>query len=103
MDLKAVGELIRPELFILVVFLWCVGLFLKKAPRFSAEWVIPYLLLGISIISTVVYMATVIGDGFTKVVIVTGTIQGVLIASVTVFGNELLKQVTTKRVEDKEE
>lgn len=102
MDLKVVEGLIKPELFILVVFLWCVGLFLKKTSRFTAEWMIPFLLLGISIVSTVVYMAIVIGAGFTKVVMVTGIIQGVLIASVTVFGNELLKQLTTKRIEDEE-
>ena len=52
-------EFIRPELFILVVFLWCLGLFLKKAPWFSAEWMIPFILLGVSLVVTTVYMAVV--------------------------------------------
>ena len=100
MDWNVIIDLIRPELFILVVFLWCTGLFLKKAPWFYADWMIPFVLLGISIIITIVYMAIVAGQGFTAVVIVTGIIQAVLIAALAVFGNELIKQATVKRKED---
>ena len=102
MDWNVIAQFIRPELFILIVFLWCLGLFLKKAPWFKAEWVIPFLLLGISVVITVVYMAIVNEQGFTPVVIVTGLIQAVLIAAVAVFGNELIKQGFNKRLADKE-
>jgi hypothetical protein len=100
MDWNVIIEFIRPELFLLIVFLWCIGLFFKKAPWFYADWMIPFILLGISIIMTIVYMAVVVGEGFTAVVIVTGIIQAVLIAAVAVFGNELIKQITVKRKED---
>jgi hypothetical membrane protein len=102
MDIKLVEGFIRPELFILIVFLWCVGLFLKKAPWFTSEWAIPFVLLGMSFVITVFYIAFVLKEGFTPVVVVTGIIQAVLIASVTVFGNELIKQVLNKRNDDKE-
>lgn len=100
MDMSNVIEFIRPELFILVIFLWCLGLFLKKAPWFAAEWSIPFILLGVSLIITIVYMAIVVELGFTPVVMVTGIIQSVLIAAVAVFGNEIIKQTITKRIED---
>jgi len=100
MDWNVIIEFIRPELFLLVAFLWCIGLFLKKAPWFTADWMIPFVLLGISIVITIVYMAIVAGQGFTAVVIVTGIIQAVLIAALAVFGNELIKQATVKRKED---
>lgn len=100
MDMSNIVEFIRPELFILVVFLWCLGLFLKKAPWFSAEWMIPFILLGVSFVVTIVYMAIVVGAGFNAVVVVTGIIQAVLIAAVAVFGNEIIKQLLVKRADD---
>ena len=102
MDLGIVIEFIRPELLIITVFLWCLGLFFKKAPFFKAEWLIPFVLLGISIVTTIIYIAIVCGEGFAPTVIVTGFIQGVVIAALSVFGNEVLKQVTSKRYEDLE-
>lgn len=91
---------IRPELFILVVFLYALGLFLKKAPWFKQDWEIPFILLGVSLVMTIVYMAIVIGSGFTAVTFVTGIVQAVLIVAVAVFGNEAIKQIMTKRKED---
>jgi ABC-type Na+ efflux pump permease subunit len=103
MDWNTVVGLIKPELFVLIVFLWCIGLFLKKSPWFTAEWVIPFILLVVSVIMTIAYLAVIVGEGFTAKVTLTGLIQGVLIASVSVFGNELLKQLFVKRLQDKEE
>lgn len=102
MNMELILEFIRPELFILVVFLWCLGLFLKKAPWFRAEWAIPFILLGVSIIFTIVYIAIVLNEGFLAEVIITGIIQATIIAALAVFGNELLKQGFVKRVEDKQ-
>lgn len=95
-------EFIRPELFILVIFLWCLGLFLKKAPWFNAEWLIPFILLGVSIIMTILYIAVVLEEGFLAAVIIMGFIQAVVIAALSVFGNELIKQSTVKRKQDRE-
>ena len=102
MNMELILKFVRPELFILVVFLWCLGLFLKKAPWFRAEWAIPFILLGVSVIFTIVYIAIVLGEGFLAEVIITGIIQATIIAALAVFGNELIKQGTVKRKEDKE-
>lgn len=92
-------EFVRPELFILIVFLYCAGLFLKKWDGFKKEWTIPYILLGISIVITMAYVSIYLGEGFSPPVIVAALIQAVLIAAVAVFGNELLKQFLVKRNE----
>ncbi|MDW7673799.1 MAG: phage holin family protein [Bacillota bacterium] len=102
MNWESVISFIRPELFILIVFLWCLGLFLKRAPWFNDEWSIPFILLGISLIVTVIYMAIVLGLGFNPEVIVTGIVQAVIIAALAVFGNELLKQGIVKRQADRQ-
>lgn len=100
MDWTVISESIRPELFILVLFIWTLGLFLKKAPSFTDEWKIPFISLGVAIVSAFVYMAFVLQEGVVPSVIVTAVIQGTLIAAVAVFGNELFKQFTVKRYRD---
>lgn len=97
--MESILEFIRPELFILIVFLYCAGLFLKKWDGFRKEWTIPYILLGISIVITMAYVSIYLNEGFGPPVIVAALIQAVLIAAVAVFGNELLKQVLVKRNE----
>lgn len=94
-------EFIRPELFILVLFLWCLGLFFKKVPSFKREWAIPFILLGLGLLFTMLYIAVVLGEGFTWVVIISSIIQGTLIAALAVFGNELIKQSVNKRLKDR--
>ena len=89
-------EFIRPELFILIVFLYCVGLFLKLNEGFKKTWTIPYILLGISFLITLAYVSIYLGEGFSPPVIVAVVIQSVLIAAVTVFGNELIKQAVRR-------
>ena len=100
MELDVIQQFIRPELFILAAFLWCLGLFLKTAPWFKAEWAIPFILLFVSFVVTISYLAIVGGQGFTPTTIVIGCIQAVLIAALAVFGNELLKQTLQKRLND---
>lgn len=91
-------EFIRPELSIIVVFLYCVGLFLKLWSGFKKEWMIPYILLLVSFLITLAYVSILQGEGFARPVIIAVLIQSVLIAAVTVFGNQLIKQVTIKRL-----
>lgn len=97
--METIIESIRPELGILIVFLYCVGLFLKKWEGFTKEWMIPYILLGVSFLITLAYVSIYLAEGFGPPVIVAVVIQSVLIAAITVFGNELLKQILTKRKE----
>lgn len=97
MDWQTIMEFIRPELLILVVAAWCLGLFLKKAPWFTEEWKIPFIILFLSIILAILYIALVLGEGFTGAVIVSSIIQGIIIAALAVFGNEAVKQYFVKR------
>lgn len=92
-------EFIRPELFVLIIFLYCIGLFLKLNKAFRSEWAIPYILLGVSFVITFAYVGIFLGEGFAPPVVVAVIIQAVMIAAVTVFGNELIKQVLVKRNE----
>ena len=86
-------DFIKPELFMLVVFLYAVGLFVRNGPWKENSWMIPYILLGISFIITLAYVAIFMGEGFRPPVIVAVIIQSVLIAAVTVYGNELIEQI----------
>lgn len=90
-------EFIRPELFILILFLYCVGLFLKKWPGFTNEWSIPYILLAVSFLITLAYVCVYLEEGFSLQVLIAVIIQSVLIASVPVFGHELIKQGLDRR------
>jgi hypothetical protein len=100
-DMSIIAKYIRPELLIVVIFLWCLGLFLKKAPWFKEEWMIPFILLGVSIIVTIPYIAIVLVGGFSWALIISGLIQAVIIAALAVFGNETIKQAVVKRLQDK--
>lgn len=93
------NELIKPELLVLMPFLYGVGILIKNTPNIK-DWLIPYILLGVSIAITVVYMAFVIGEGFNGRTMVMAVIQGTFIALTTVGGNELYKQATCGRKED---
>lgn len=100
MEWSEVLKYIQPELFIMIVFVWCVGLFLKKNPAFKAEWSIPFILWGLSIAFTILYVGFVFEQGFAPPVIIANIIQGTIIAAVAVFGNEAIKQVSNKRHQD---
>ncbi len=86
-------DFIKPELFILVVFLYAVGLFVRNGPWKENSWLIPYILLVVSFVITLAYVAIFLGEGFSPPVIVAVIIQSVLIAAVTVYGNELIEQI----------
>jgi len=101
MNWETVLSFVRPELLILIVFLWALGLFLKKAPWFRNEWAIPFISLGIGVVFAILYIAVVIGEGFTASVIISAIIQGTIIAALAVFGYEGLKQLLYKRPVDK--
>lgn len=98
-DMGNIMDFIQPELFIIVVFIYCVGRFLKLNKRFNNDWMIPYILLGVSFLITLAYVSFVLAKGISAAIIVAVIIQAVLIAAVAVFGNELIKQMFFKRKE----
>ncbi len=70
---------------ILVPVLYVIGAFLKSTPKIS-DWLIPWILLAVGIVGGLF----VVGFNYE------GVIQGILIAGVTVLGNQLIKQTTNK-------
>jgi len=95
MDIMAIKEFIQPELSILVVVLYCVGLFIRNIPTVK-NWIIPLVLWASGVVISILYIVFVIDYGFNATSLVTGFTQGTLIASMTVFGNEIIKQVTNR-------
>lgn len=97
MEWNIVLDYVRPELFIVVVVLWCIGLFLKLAPAFKKEWMIPFILLFTGIVLSLLWICVVLGEGWAAAVVISAIVQGVIVAALAVFGNEALKQLLKKR------
>jgi hypothetical protein len=100
MGIEILLQFVRPELLILVVVLGSIGLFLKKAPWFTDEWKIPFILWALGVVLAILYMGLILNEGPWSVVIFIGFIQGTLIAALTVFFNEMIKQALVKRLDD---
>ena len=92
-------EFVQVNLLILVPLLWTIGLFFKKRPAFTAEWLIPIILWALGIAVTTLYLAIELGQGFSDTSLLNGFIQGTFIAAAAVFGNEVIKQLSVKRKE----
>jgi len=102
MDMTMIADFIRPELLLVGVFLYALGLFLKLLPSFRSDWAIPFILLGVSVAVTILYVALVLGRGWSAAVVITSVIQAVLLAALCVFANQLIKQLRTERAKDEQ-
>ncbi len=100
MDMSIITDFIRPELLILGVVLYALGAFLKLLPAFKREWAIPFILLGVSVVLCPVYMLVILHLQPVGEVVLSGAIQGVLLAALCVFANQMIKQAVNKRVVD---
>lgn len=85
-----VMDYIVDEAYILIPVLYVIGMFLKKIPNI-ADWLIPWILLVLGIV----------GGFFLGDMKLTGILQGILVAGVTVFANQLYIQTTVKSKQDK--
>lgn len=74
-------DYIIKDAYILIPVLYVIGVFLKRTPRIP-DWLIPWILL-------VLGMA---GAFFLSGMQLGGVLQGVLVAGLTVFANQLYKQ-----------
>ena len=93
-------DYIRPELLILVAMLWALGYILKKHPKFKAEWLIPFILVGVGVVATIIYVGFVVDGAFSAAGVTSSVVQGVLVAGAAVLINEGIKQITEKKQED---
>lgn len=89
---------VKPELLVLAVILYLIGMMLKKTPK-VADWGIPYILTGISVVLAIIYVlatADIVSYKDGLMAAFTAIVQGILCAGLAVYGNQLLKQVTEK-------
>ena len=84
MDINIMDYVLR-DAYILVPVLYVIGMFLKRTPKIP-DWLIPWILMGLGMI----------GGFFLSGMKLSGILQGVLVAGVTVFANQLYKQTVNK-------
>lgn len=82
-------EYLKPELAVLAVVLYVIGLALKKS-KLNDKF-IPLILGSCGIILACFYLC--VFEGFSGKSILTGIIQGVLYAAASVYANQLIKQL----------
>lgn len=77
------------KMLVLVPVLYIIGMMIKSTPKVK-DWLIPWIILGLGLIGAV-------GIGITAgIPIVDAIIQGILVAGVTVFTNQLIMQTKEK-------
>lgn len=89
----SIQEYINPELLVLVVVLYLLGLALKKS-KLNDKW-IPYVLGAVSIVLCALWVVstTPIGGGKDVLMaIFTSIVQGILVAGASVYVNQLYLQ-----------
>lgn len=92
-----VTNYIKPELMIIIPILYGLGVWIKAIPKIKS-YLIPFILLGISIVLSILYM---VGSEQFKVngnMIISGIFQGIIIALTTVGGNQIVKQMKEIKV-----
>lgn len=90
---------VKPELLVLAVMLYLMGMMLKKTPR-VADWGIPYILTGISVALAVIYVlatADIVSYKDGLMAAFTAIVQGILCAGLAVYGDQMLKQGMEKK------
>lgn len=94
MDWVIIKEFIRPELLVLVVVLYLIGVALKTSKRIRDNY-IPIVLGVIGILLALLYLAAVSDLGTPQAItsyLFAGITQGILAAGGSVYANQIYKQ-----------
>ena len=94
MDITILQEYVKPELLVVAVVLYFIGMGLKKTEKISDKY-IPIILGIIGVIFSGIYViATSDFSGYQSIMmaIFTAVIQGILVAGLSVYANQLIKQ-----------
>lgn len=89
-----IAENIKPELLILIPMLAAAGKLLKDGKAVSSKH-IPLILGAASVVMSCAYLLAYGGESAAQAV-VTGIVQGVLVAGAAVYGHQIVKQYTDK-------
>jgi hypothetical protein len=84
--MELASSFILEDALVLIPVLWIIGYFLKQSNK-VADWVIPWILIGLGIAGSIGLM------GFS----VQAIIQGVLVSGASVLGHQVIKQTTSKK------
>ena len=100
MDLtQIIKNYIKPELLVVSIVLYFIGMGIKKTEKINDKY-IPVILgiLGV-IISAIYVVATSLFNGYQSILmaIFTSFVQGILVAGLSVYANQVIKQA--KKVE----
>lgn len=100
MDITQITQnYVKPELLVVAVVLYFIGMALKNTEKINDKY-IPVILgfLGI-IISAIYVVATSLFNGYQSVLmaIFTSIVQGILVAGLSVYANQIIKQA--KKIE----
>ena len=94
-------EYIKPEMLVIAVLLYVIGMMVKQA-QFINDKYIPLILGVIGILVAVCWVA---GDSgtFGLTGFMTAAVQGVLCAGLAVYGNQTIKQLAKKKNAEEED
>ena len=96
---QIIQNYVKPELLVVAVVLYFIGMALKNTEKINDKY-IPVILgfLGI-IISAIYVVATSLFNGYQSVLmaIFTSVVQGILVAGLSVYANQIIKQ--SKKIE----
>lgn len=94
MDITVLQEYVKPELLVVAVVLYFIGMGLKKTEKVNDKY-IPIVLGVIGVIIAGIYvLATSVFNGYQSILmaIFTALVQGILVAGLSVYANQLIKQ-----------
>ena len=94
--MEVIMNYVKPELIVVAIVLYFVGLALKKTERVSDKY-IPVILGVIGIVMALIYVLAVSlpisSAGEVMMAIFTAIVQGVLCAGLSTYTNQILKQL----------
>lgn len=96
---QIIQNYVKPELLVVAIVLYFIGIGLKNTEKISDKY-IPIILGIIGIIISAIYVvATSLFNGYQSVLmaIFTSIVQGILVAGVSVYANQIIKQA--KKIE----
>lgn len=91
---QIIQNYVKPELLVVAIVLYFIGIGLKNTEKVSDKY-IPIILGIIGIIISAIYVvATSVFNGYQSVLmaIFTSIVQGILVAGLSVYTNQLIKQ-----------
>ena len=94
--MEVIMNYVKPELIVVAIVLYFVGMALKKTERVSDKY-IPVILGVVGIIMALIYVLAVSlpisGAGEVMMAIFTAIVQGVLCAGLSTYANQMFKQL----------